>query len=334
MSDSELAESYMAKDGVLLHNRGDFGGPLIRLDAKTGEVLWRRNASWAVHPRFGLEPLWIVDNPPNENHDTMYRLDATTGAELERMRLDEPVSYLGARFVYANGVLLALSGGLLRGIEPSTGRTMWRSHIPEDGGLQAPLVSGSRVLFIASPIATNNAVYIAVNAGTGEELFRVDGACCSAAMSPDGQTLYVLTAEARSSQINWAGTNLAVIEGAVLDVSNRFVALQQTDRLAVYEHGSDAPTWTRPTTDEAYVSAVGLAGTDVFFFSGSDGTVWRRKLLTGRTTRIHKGHSKFVVGTEPGQTGLSGAHISVAPRWDPPYLYIYDWSLITYRLRR
>jgi hypothetical protein len=320
-SDDSFAESHFAADTVLIHDRDDFGGQLTAIDAATGATLWQRTANWAAHPDTGLDPLWIVDDPANADHREIIRLDPRSGAELERVALVEPLPALDDRLAWADGALLAFSYGRLRAIDVVTGAAIWSIEVERDYRLFAPVVRGHTALLVGDR-------YLALDAKSGAERWRFDGACCTARQSPHGRELYLAGPEGAWARLDWDGTIRGRGAGEVRAVSDRYVAVAEQGRLAVYPHGSDRAAWVRPTTDEDFVTAVTLSGSNLFYFSAADDTLWRRDVDRDHVVPVVKAHGHFVIGTERGQTGMSEPFIGAPPAYAPPYLFVLEFSSI------
>lgn len=322
-SDRSFAESFFSADVALIHNRGDFGGELVALNARDGSVRWRRSANWMAHPPGRVDPLWIVDDPPNQEHAQLVRIDAASGKVKARVTLAQPLSTLGSRMLWADGFILWFSYGQLRAIDPADGATRWTISVPDGYYLFPPLVRGHTVLL-------QGKTYIAIDARTGQELWHHDGECCTALASPDGRELYVRGKVGAADRLDWNGHLRARLTGELKAVSDRWVALQQDGRLAVYRHGAADPGWSQPTSKDVYVGAVTLSADDLFYFSSKDSTLWRRNLATGRASAMRTAHSRVVIS--PDASGVAPAHIGAAPIVAPPHLFVLDWVIHAYRL--
>ncbi len=323
-SDRSFSESLFSADVVLVHNRGDFGGELVALNARDGSVRWRRSANRMAHPPERVEPLWIVDDPPNQANAQLIRLDAASGKEAERVTLAQPLSSLDSRILWADGLILAFSYEQLRAVDLADGATRWMISIPGNYYLFALLVRGRTVLL-------QGKTYIAIDARTGQELWRHDGECCTALASPDGRELYVRGKVGVADRLGWSGRLRARLTGELTAVSDRWVALQEDGRFAVHRHGAGDPTWSQPTSNHVYIGAVTLSADDLFYFSSKDSTLWRRNLATGRARAIRAAHSRVIISTDA--SGVAPAYIGVRPIVAPPYLFVLDWGIRAYRLR-
>jgi hypothetical protein len=322
-SDRSFAESFFSADVVLVHGRGDFGGELVALNTRDGSVRWRRSANWMAHPPGRVDPLWIVADAANQDHAQLIRLEPVSGKEAARVTLARPLSSLGSRMLWADGLILAFSYGQLRAVDPADGATRWTISIPDSYYLFPPLVRGHTVIL-------QGKTYIAIDARTGQELWRHDGECCTALASPDGRELYVRGKVGAADRLNWSGHQRARLTGELAAVSDHWVALQQDGRFAVYRHGAADPSWSQPTSNHVYVGAVALSADDLFYFSSKDSTLWRRNLATRRTRAIRGAHSHLVISTDA--SGVAPAHIGAPPIVAPPYLFVLDWGIHAYRL--
>jgi hypothetical protein len=322
-SDRSFAESVFTADVALIHDRGDFGGELVALNGRDGSVRWRRSANWMAHPPGRVEPLWIVDDPPNQAHAQLVRIDAASGKETARVTLARPLSTLGSRMLWADGLILAFSYEGLRAVDPTDGSTRWTISVPDGAYLFPPLVRGRTVLLQGKS-------YIAIDARTGHELWRHDGECCTALTSPDGRELYLRGKVGVTDRLDWSGRQRSRLTGELKAVSDSWVALQLDGRFAVFRHGAADPGWSQPTSKDVYVGAVTLSADDLFYFSSEDSTLWRRNLASGRTRAMRAAHSRLVISTDA--SGVAPAYIGAAPIVAPPYLFVLDWIIHAYRL--
>ncbi len=225
--------------------------------------------------------------------------------------------------LWADGLILAFSYGQLRAVDPADGAERWMISIPDSYYLFPPLVRG-RTVVLQGPS------YIAIDARTGQELWRHDGECCTALASPDGRELYVRGKVGVADRLDWSGRQRARLIGELRAVSDHWVALQQDGRFAVYRHGAADPGWSQPTSNKAFVGAVTLSGDDLFYFSNKDTTLWWRNLTTGRALAVHGAHSRLVISTDA--SGVAPAYIGAAPIVAPPYVFVLDWAIHAYRL--
>ena len=81
-SDRSFAESFFSADVALIHNRGDFGGELVALERARwlGPLASLRELDGAIRPGASIR-CWIVDDPPNQEHAQLVRIDAASGQE-------------------------------------------------------------------------------------------------------------------------------------------------------------------------------------------------------------------------------------------------------------
>jgi len=239
--------------------------------------------------------------------------------------LDHPIStVMGERLFWADGRILAMEPGWLSAIEPTTGTILWRVALADTTYSNfPPLVHDHTVVL-------QGTTYVAIDARDGRTIFRRVGECCTAKASPDGRHLYLRTAVKRSVELDWAGAVVAERPGDVDAVSDRFVALQEAARFAVYRHGSREPVWQAPTDAHRFIGAVTLTGDQLFYFDSTDETLWRRDLDDGGARPVKKAHQRLVISTDA--TGMSPAYLGAPPVWDPPVLFLLDWSIEAIRL--
>lgn len=129
------------------------GDALVRLDATSGEVRWRRRMGFSQHPaRLWPAPNGVLRALPGEGLALV--LDGGTLAFRARLPGGAPTA-----LVAADGVIVAaLASGSLAGLDPTDGRVLWKRRCK----VSALVPSGSRAL-VLSPGAL-----AAVDAATGE----------------------------------------------------------------------------------------------------------------------------------------------------------------------
>ena len=127
-------------------------GRAVALDAETGEILWQkdlaaRNITWGI-----TESPLIVDDKviytPGGAAATMVALDKKTGKEKWVVTdPNEPSGYCSP-MLFDDGErrqIVTLTKGHLFGVDPETGRRMWKHRYPARYGIHAvsPVFSGS-----------------------------------------------------------------------------------------------------------------------------------------------------------------------------------------------
>ena len=135
-------------------------GHLHVFDTATGKVLWKADLNTRYKIRM---PIWGIAAAPLIYNDLVIlhiggsdgacvvALDKTTGKEKWRA-LDDRVSYSAPVIIDQAGqkVLVVWTGDNVAGLEPTTGRVLWKS----------PLKPSRMVIGIATPVIENNRLFV------------------------------------------------------------------------------------------------------------------------------------------------------------------------------
>lgn len=339
-SERDFAASFFSRSAVLItkdHDPASYTKGVKALDPQTGRMRWEiQPAEWVLHPPDAPRPLFIVNRARSAEapgtplpFDHAYReaveIDPESGQELRRIPFARAIGTYDTRLFLAGGRLVFLTsadgGHTLGAVDLTTGAVVWELKSDADP-LFPPLVLPDRVLFLGN-------TYIAYALDDGRELYRVKGACCSAVASPDGRHVYLRSGVDQTVEVFPDGRLGNPLRGDPAAASARFIVVKRNG-LAAYAHGGSTPVYSVSAPDPDYTSAIALQGDALFFFRARDKALWMRDLGSGRERALFEIGSKFVVG--PDATGLAPAHLSTPPAFDPPLLFVHDWTIRAYRI--
>jgi outer membrane protein assembly factor BamB len=317
LSRETFARSTFRADGVLVQGRDT----LQLLDPATGAVRWSRPATTSAFPAGELAPIWIAAEAGDAL--ALEELDPATGASKRQVELSSPLSPNAELTWVGSGRLLITGTTDVRLVDVERGAAVWERSFAKT--VRRERVVGDWVL------VRDDDTYRALALSDGGERWQRPGVCC-AAVSDDGDAIYLPLDEARSARVGASGEVLEEIAGAVAAVDRQHVALLSADGLVVRPHGGAAPTFTlaRPAADS--LGAVALSGGSVFYFRGDDDTLWRHDLTAGQTTRVTTWTAGGVIS--PDGSGAAEPHLDVPPVWAPPYLFVGERRLQALRLPR
>ena len=317
----------------------------VRLDPNTGEALWTlEQAGWVLHAEDSLDPLYVIDSNFGASADDdlsyyfrkyqeIHQVDPETGKTIRVLPIDsgefEPPT-VGCKFYLYGETVYYLQNSTVTAIDLKDGRAVRQFPVDSDG-LFSPVFTGNIAIFPGS-------TYEAYDLQTGQRVFATPGACCTVLVSPDGQHIYVRKEVGVAALLGKDGSMLKTYAGEIRAVTNRFAAVvvqgdpkDPEEKLQVYEHGSAEPYYEVSSTGrDAFYTAVALHDKDLFYFFGKDDYVWHVDLDRKKGSPIIKIGSKFVIS--PDATGVAPAIITEPPVYDPPLLFINDWTIRAYRV--
>jgi streptogramin lyase len=167
---------------------------LVRIDPRSGRVtrLIAIPRGWGPADLALRGPdLWVITGD-----DRLLRFDARTGSKLSEVRVGFPPDDPAAdpepgRLGFAGSRLVATARGGLAGIDPATGRVIWRSRVGQ--GVQAWTSAGGLIWASARTAAADR--LFGVNPANGRVVTSVDlGEFGTAGIASVGQDLWVTTA--------------------------------------------------------------------------------------------------------------------------------------------
>ncbi|QFG22754.1 PQQ-binding-like beta-propeller repeat protein [Actinomadura sp. WMMB 499] len=185
-------------DGTVYFTGRDFGGDdrettVHAVDAETGGRKWTRPVAGLIG---GLAPadgtLYYSATTADGRARHLHALDARTGKESRKVRLEGDVSDRAVSLTVANGVIYLLGehGGVLSARDLA-GRLLWRhdTGIESFEDVETPVVSGG-VLYLGGNGHNSGGEVVAVDARTGGELWRHDTGTLTAPPIVEDGTVY------------------------------------------------------------------------------------------------------------------------------------------------
>ena len=161
-------------------------GHLHCLDAKTGEVRWKRDLNQDYQIRM---PIWGIAVAPMIHDDlvilliggsdgaSVVALDKVTGGHRWKA-LDDRAQYAAPIIVHQGGhpVVVCWTGDNVVGLDPGTGKLYWRVPFPQPTpiGIATPVVDSGR-LFVTSFYDGSLMLRLSQNEPAAEELWRRRG---------------------------------------------------------------------------------------------------------------------------------------------------------------
>jgi outer membrane protein assembly factor BamB len=145
---------------------------LVCLQAASGQVIWRKNLKQDFGGQCGgwqYSESPLVDGnrvicTPGSSRGTMVALEKTTGALLwQTSEWTDPAEYSSPIEEEIGGVrqYIQFTGQSVAGVEPATGKVLWRAHRP---GVTAT---------VPTPVYHDNHVYVSSGYGVGCNLFEI-----------------------------------------------------------------------------------------------------------------------------------------------------------------
>jgi len=158
-------------DGRVYHMNDK--GRLLALDAGTGAELWAVDLTarfQASPPKWGYAESVLIDGNrlfcyPGGTAGRLVALDKTTGRTLWVNReIGEPPSYCSALLVRDKGVrqLISMSAKSVFGVDPETGRLLWRHPFRNKRGIN-----------VSTPVYYRGHVFVSSGYGRGSELLKL-----------------------------------------------------------------------------------------------------------------------------------------------------------------
>ena len=158
-------------NGSRVYLLGQFGD-LVCLQAASGQVIWRKNLKQDFGGQCGgwqYSESPLVDGnrvicTPGSSRGTMVALEKTTGALLwQTSEWTDPAEYSSPIEEEIGGVrqYIQFTGQSVAGVEPATGKVLWRAHRP---GVTAT---------VPTPVYHDNHVYVSSGYGVGCNLFEI-----------------------------------------------------------------------------------------------------------------------------------------------------------------
>jgi hypothetical protein len=308
------------------------------LDGPTGQVVWSRSDFkwffWADARSGPFYALGTQEGPTLSRgpFEHVVALDPATGTELRRVKLESPRDRY-ANFYFDAGRLFFLDGygknQRFGQIDPVTGATLVEFDAPGANALFAPVFLADRVVF-------QDERYIAYSLRDGRELFRIDGQCCSLLAS--SKWLYVRSGIDSVGVYTHDGEKAVAYKGQLESVSGERVVVRvdvsetpERDAIEVYTPPKTEPEWR--TEAEGYFGAVALFGDRLFFFASRSDELVEVDLARGTRRTVVQVGGHLVIS--PDATGFSGPHLSAAPIYSAPWLYVEDFNNVAaYRIDR
>ena len=145
---------------------------MVCLQAASGQVIWRKNLKQDFGGQCGgwqYSESPLVDGnrvicTPGSSRGTMVALEKTTGALLwQTSEWTDPAEYSSPIEEEIGGVrqYIQFTGQSVAGVEPATGKVLWRAHRP---GVTAT---------VPTPVYHDNHVYVSSGYGVGCNLFEI-----------------------------------------------------------------------------------------------------------------------------------------------------------------